>query len=88
MPTDRTTYRYHFKKGNKIIHTSITGDIDRREMEHKQTYGEDGHIKQVGTRTTLEEALAWEKEQDKAGRPTRELWEDEQQKAGKPTKEL
>ena len=89
MPTDRTAYRYHFKKGNKIIHTGITGNIVRCEMEHKKTYGDDGHIKQVGTRTTLEEALVWEKEQRKAGKPTKELWEEEEQrKAGKPTKEL
>ena len=73
MPTDRIAYRYHFKKGNKIIHTGITGDIYRREMAHKRTYGDDGHIKQVGTRTTRKEALAWEKEQHRAGKPTREL---------------
>ena len=35
MPTDRDTYKYHFKVGNRIVHTGITNDIDRREGEHK-----------------------------------------------------
>ncbi len=39
MPTDDNTYRYHFKKGNKIIHTGITNDIDRREAEHQRKWG-------------------------------------------------
>lgn len=39
MPTDRTTYKYHFKKGNKIVHTGITNDIDRREAEHRSEPG-------------------------------------------------
>ena len=31
MPVDRIAYKYHFKLGNKIVHTGITYDIDRRE---------------------------------------------------------
>ncbi len=70
MPTDRTTYKYHFKKGNKIVHTGITNDIDRREAEHKSEPGlSKGHIKQVGLRTTREAALEWEREQAKNGKP-------------------
>ena len=32
----RDTYKYHFKKGNKIVHTGITNDLERREQEHKR----------------------------------------------------
>ncbi len=70
MPTDRDTYKYHFKKGNTIVHTGITNDIDRRESEHRSEpgYGK-GHIKQVGLRTTREAALEWEREQRRQGKP-------------------
>ena len=72
MPTNRDTYKYHFKKGNKIVHTGITYDIDRREAEHKSAHGwGKGHIKQVGFRTTRDAALEWEQEQGKAGKPVR-----------------
>ena len=67
----RKTYKYHFKKGNKIVHTGITKDLDRREQEHKQTYGAQGHIKKVGRATTLDAALKWEGQQAKQGKPTR-----------------
>ena len=71
MPTRRTTYKYHFKTGNKIVHTGTTNDIDRRELEHQQKPGwENGHIFQVGYRTTREAALAWENEQRRKGKPT------------------
>ena len=53
MATSRTIYQYHFKLGNKIVHTGITKDPDRREAEHRRHEGwERGHIKQVGSRTT------------------------------------
>jgi predicted GIY-YIG superfamily endonuclease len=67
----RDTYKYHFKKGNKIVHTGITNDLERREGEHKDSYGDDGHIKQVGRRTTRDAALDWEADQTKRGNPTR-----------------
>ncbi len=67
----RDTYKYHFKKGNKIVHTGITNDLERREQEHKQDFGESGHIKQVGRVTTRDAALQWESEQAKKGNPTR-----------------
>lgn len=71
MPTSRTAYRYYFKLGNKIVHTGITSDIDRREVEHQREPGwEKGHIFQVGTRTTRAAALAWEQEQRRKRRPT------------------
>ena len=73
MPTDRDTYKYHFKKGNKIVHTGITNDIDRREAEHKSQPGwSKGHIKQVGLRTTYDAAREWEQEQAKQGKPVRQ----------------
>ena len=69
--TPRSTYKYHFKKGNKIVHTGITEDLERREQEHQCRYGESGHITRVGHRTTKEAALEWEREQAKRGNPTR-----------------
>lgn len=63
MPRD--TFKYHFKKGNKIVHRGITNDLERREQEHKQTYGDDGHIKQVGHRVSRDSALDWERDQPK-----------------------
>ena len=69
--SNRTAYKYHFKLGNKIVHTGITKDIDRREAEHRRERGwEKGHIFQVGVRTTLDAARAWENEQRKNGKPT------------------
>ena len=66
MTTQRNTYKYHFKKGTKIIHTGITNDLDQREMEHQSESGwSKGHIKQVGYRTTRKAAFKWKQEQDK-----------------------
>ena len=67
----RDTFKYHFKLGRKIVHTGITNDLNRREREHKRTYGEDGQITKVGIATTLDAALRWETEQARMGRPTR-----------------
>ncbi|MCY4007147.1 MAG: hypothetical protein OXE84_10070 [Rhodobacteraceae bacterium] len=67
----RNTYKYHFKTGHRIVHTGITNDLDRREAEHQQTYGESGHILKVGRATTRDAALKWEREQAARGRPTR-----------------
>ena len=73
MATDRDTYKYHFKIGNKIVHTGITYDIDRREAEHKREQGwGKGHIKQVGLRTTRDAATEWEQEQARQGKPVRQ----------------
>ena len=70
MPTDRDTYKYHFKLGNKIVHTGITNDIDRRELEHQRRRGwGKGHITQVGLRTNNKAAREWESEQEKQGKP-------------------
>lgn len=58
----RDTYKYEFKVGNKIVHKGITKELERREQEHQQKYP-NGHIIQVGIRTTEEAAREWEKEQ-------------------------
>jgi hypothetical protein len=61
MGRSRDTYKYHFKVGNKIVHGGITNDLDRRETEHQRDWP-NGHIKQVGRRTTEEAARQWEKD--------------------------
>ena len=59
--SNRDTYKYYFKKGNKILHGGITNDLERREEEHKQKWPT-GHIFQVGRKTSEEAARNWEKE--------------------------
>ena len=67
----RNTYKYHFKLGNKVVHTGITKDLDRREAEHRRKDGwNQGHITKVGKRTTPEGAKQWEDEQRRQGKPT------------------
>lgn len=61
MSKPRNTYKYQFKVGNKIVHGGITSDLGRRQLEHKQAWP-NGHIKQVGRRTTREAARKWEQE--------------------------
>ena len=61
MSKPRDTYKYHYKIRNKIVHGGITNDLERRESEHKQKWP-DGHIKQVGRKTTEEAARKWEKD--------------------------
>lgn len=59
MNRSRNTYKYHFKVGRKIVHSGITNNLERREDEHQQQWS-NGHIKQVGRRTTKQAALDWE----------------------------
>jgi len=65
MPAKRGTYKYQFKTGNKIVHNGITGDLERREQEHRVKWPK-GHILQVGRCTTEEAAREWEQGQKKA----------------------
>lgn len=58
------TFKYHLKRGNKIIRSGITNDLDRRESEHQREHGKDVHVKKVGRVTTREGARDWEKEQE------------------------
>ena len=62
MSKSRNTYKYQFKRGNKILHEGITKDLERREKEHQANIDSKGHIKQVGRRTTEEAAKKWEEE--------------------------
>jgi len=54
----RDKYKYHFKRGNKILHTGITNDLDRREREHQRNIDPNGHIFKVSRRTTKDGAKA------------------------------
>ena len=69
MPTNRDTYKYHLKRGNKILRTGITNDLQRREYELKKAYGSKVHIKQVGNLTNREAGIDWQKSQRKNGKP-------------------
>ncbi len=61
----RETYRYHLKRGNTIIRSGTTNDLDLREKEHQREYGPDVHITKVGRVTTRNATRAWEKEERK-----------------------
>lgn len=68
MPKKQKTrkyYKYHYRVNRRIVHSGITIDLERRESEHRNTYG-GGGIRQVGRRTTEEAAREWEKKQKKA----------------------
>ncbi len=54
----RDTYKYNFKVGNKIVHSGITIDLERCEKQHQRRWP-NGHIKQVGYRTTADAARKW-----------------------------
>lgn len=60
MGKSRNTYKYNFKIGNKIVHGGITDNLERRGQEHKQKWP-NGHIFQVGRRTTEDAAREWGK---------------------------
>lgn len=57
----RNIYKYHLKKGAKVVHRGITNDLERRQLEHQQkSLGV--KIQQIGRRTTRKAALKWERE--------------------------
>ncbi len=58
----RSTYRYLFKVGGKVVHCGITTDLARREQEHRRRWP-NGRIERVGPATTHEEAWNWERQQ-------------------------
>jgi predicted GIY-YIG superfamily endonuclease len=70
MGKPRNTHKYDFKVGNKIVHSGITNDLDRREQEHRQSWPK-GHIVQVGNATTEEAARKWEETKQKTITPPR-----------------
>lgn len=68
--TDRNWKKYDFKISNKIVHSGITKDLERREDEHQQRWPA-GHIVQVGRATTEEAARSWEETKQKTITPRR-----------------
>ena len=58
---ERDTYKYHLKRGHKVIHRGITNDPVRRETEHQEESPR-ARLVQVGRRTTREAALIWERQ--------------------------
>lgn len=68
MSSDRDTYKYQFVgPDQRIKHSGITNDLERRERELRREYGQ-GNIRQVGRRTTREAAREWETSRPTAGR--------------------
>ena len=61
----RGTYKYDFKVRQKIVHSGITNDLERRETQHQVKWPK-GHIVQVGNRTTEEAAREWEETKHKS----------------------
>jgi predicted GIY-YIG superfamily endonuclease len=55
----RNIYKYDFKIRQKIVHSGITNNLERRETQHQIKWPK-GHIVQVGNRTTEEAARKWE----------------------------
>lgn len=68
--SNRDWYKYDYKIGNKIRHSGITQDLERREQQHEQRWP-GGHIVQVGRATTEEAAREWEETKHKAITPKR-----------------
>lgn len=66
----RNTFTYDFKVGQKIVHSGITQDLEKREMEHQQRWPK-GHIVKVGVAKTEEAARAWEETKQKTITPPR-----------------
>ena len=59
--TERDTYKYHPKKGDKIIRIGVTNDLNRREAEQQKSFaGTPIHL--IGRRTTRESGLKWERD--------------------------
>jgi len=61
----RNTYKYDFKIGNKIAHSGITRDLEKREAQHQIKWPK-GHIVQFGNRTTEEAARELEETKHKS----------------------
>jgi len=59
---NRDTIKYHIKRGNRILHRGITNDLDRRHGEHRQNYGQDVKIVQVGRKVTRDSGLKCERD--------------------------
>ena len=51
MTNKRDTYKYDYKVRNKIVHSGITGDLDRREQEHQRRWPSEHLISQHITKS-------------------------------------
>ena len=60
--SDRNTYKYRLKDGNRIVYIGITNDLDRREREHRNEGMTFTKMEKVGNITTEKAASAWEEE--------------------------
>ena len=58
---ERDTYKYHLKRGHKVVYRGITNDPVRRETEHQEESPR-SRLVQVGRRTTREAAFTWERQ--------------------------
>ena len=58
---ERDTYKYHIKRGGKIVHRGITYDLARRAAQHQEQYP-GSNITQIGRLTTREAGLKWERQ--------------------------
>lgn len=63
--TARNTYKYDFKVKQKIVHSGITNDLERRAVGHQRKWPK-GRIVQVGNKTTEEAAKEWEETKQKS----------------------
>ena len=46
---ERDTYKYHLKRGNKVVHRGITNNLQRREAEHQTSSPGRGLSRLVGS---------------------------------------
>jgi len=70
MNAPRDHYRYHQKKGGKILHSGITKDPDRRDQQHQARWP-GSHLAVQGPAVTEETAREWEKTKRKSINPPR-----------------
>ena len=62
MSSERDTYKYYLKQGEKIVYRGITSDLERREVEHQERFP-DSRIYQVGRKTIRKAALRWQQQE-------------------------
>lgn len=63
--SNRDTYKYRIKDGNRIVYYGTTNDLDRREQEHRNDGMSFTSMEKVGRITTNAAAGAWEEEEIK-----------------------
>lgn len=56
----RDTYIYQVKIGDRVVHMGVTTDLKRREAQHQKDFP-GSRVKQIGRKSTREEALRWER---------------------------